>query len=89
MTDPMGIESQGNHEYLVRLSDGGEVVESWFRLAPEVLAELDLGEVDETTVVRRTADFLLRHQGVADFPTVVELEDVLASYDDYAAALRA
>lgn len=88
MTDPVTIESQGDHEYVVRLSGGGDVVEFWFRLAPEVLARMDLGDVDEVTVVRRTVDFLLRHQGVPDFPTVVELEDVLATYDGYERALR-
>jgi hypothetical protein len=82
------IYPRGDHEYLVRLSGGGEVVESWFRLTPEVLARMDLGDVDETTVVRRTVDFLLRHQDVPDFPVVVELEDVLASYDGYEHALR-
>jgi len=39
--------------------------------------------VDESTLVRRTVEFLLRHQSVPDFPAVVELEDVIATYDDY------
>ena len=33
--------------------------------------------------MRRTADFLLQYQDLADFPQVVELEDVLAAYDGY------
>ena len=89
MTEPVTIESQGDHEYLVRLSGEDEVVESWFRVTPEVLAQMQLGDVEEASVVRRTVEFLLRHQGVPDFPVVVELEDVIAAYADYEKALRA
>jgi hypothetical protein len=83
MLDSMTIESQGDHEYVVRLNGDGEVVESWFRFTPELLAQMQLGDVDEETLVRRTVEFLLKHQSVPDFPTVVELEDVIATYDDY------
>jgi len=40
------------------------------------------GETEEQAV-RRTADFLVARQGVADFPDIVELEDVIATYDDF------
>jgi hypothetical protein len=56
------------------------------RLTPEVLDPLGSG-VDEEDAVRRTVRFLLRHQDVEDFPSVVELEDVTASYPDYLAAM--
>jgi hypothetical protein len=87
MTEPVAIESQGDHEYLIRLSGEGEVVESWFRVDPEALGRMHLGDVDEATLVRRTVDFLLQHQSVPDFPSVVELEDVIASYDNYVTAM--
>ena len=34
------IEPQGDLQYVVRLDDGEESVEAWFRLTPEVLAQL-------------------------------------------------
>lgn len=85
----MTIEPQGNHEYTVRLEGDGEVVESWFRVDPDVLADLGLPADDEEGAVRRTVDFLLRHQSVPDFPRMVELEDVVASYDDFREGLAA
>lgn len=82
MPDSMEVEAQGDHESLVRLEGDGETVGSWFRISPESLAEV-ADDADEESVVRRTAQFLARRQGVPDFPRVVELEDVIASYDDY------
>ena len=38
---------------------------------------------DEESVVRRTAEFLTARQSVADFPDIVELEDVIATYGDF------
>ncbi|MGR6963501.1 hypothetical protein ACU610_03450 [Geodermatophilus sp. URMC 61] len=87
MTDPLEIEAQGESEFLVRLrGDGGET-ESWFRLTPELREELDL-DVDDEELVRRTVHFLLGHQDVADFPDIVEIEDVAAAYPDYLDAVR-
>ena len=89
MAPSIHIEPQGAHEYVVRLQDGEEVFVSWFHLTPEVLVELHVDEEAEGLCVRRTAEFLLRHQDVADFPDIVELEDVLATYDDYTEFLSA
>jgi hypothetical protein len=83
------IEAQGDHEYVVRLHTHGDVVESWFRLTPGVLEEVTAGQADEEGTVRRTVEFLLERQDVEDFPSLVELEDVIASYPDYLAAIRA
>ncbi len=81
MSDPFEIEAQGESEFVVRLrGDGGER-ESWFRLSPGLREELGL-EVDDEELVRRTVRFLLGHQEVADFPDVVEVEDVVAGYPD-------
>jgi hypothetical protein len=83
----MDIEEQGDHEYLVTQASELEDVRTWFRLTPEVLDRI--GSDDEEDVVRRTVQFLRRHQDVADFPDVVELEDVIAGYDDYLPAMTA
>jgi len=86
MTDPFEIEAQGEHEFLVRLQADDETVESWIRVDPDVLEQDDLPR-DEQELVRRTVRFLLGHQGVADFPQVVEIEDVIAGYPDYLASI--
>jgi hypothetical protein len=81
MPEDYEIESQGDHQFVVRLEDQGETVETWFRLTPEALDKLETD--DEEDVVRRTVTFLSRHQDIADFPDIVEIEDVISSYDDY------
>ena len=81
MPEDYEIESQGDHQFVVRLEDQGETVETWFRLTPEALDKLEAD--DEEDVVRRTVTFLSRHQDIADFPDIVEIEDVISSYDDY------
>jgi hypothetical protein len=83
MPQPCEIESQGDHQYVVRLHSHGDVIESWFNLTPSALQQLGAGQAEEERVVRQTVAFLTRHQDAADFPQVVELEDVMSSYDDY------
>ena len=87
MPDSYEIEPQGDHQYVVRLHGDGQVKESWFLLSPSALGQLNAGEADEERVVRQTVEFLGRYQDAADFPDVVELEDVMASYDDYVQAM--
>lgn len=87
-TASIEIEAQGDGEYVVRLHDTAEDVESWFEVSPGVLEQLGLRAEDEEDAVRRTVEFLIRHQDVADFPRVVDLEDVLAAYPDYPEAVR-
>ena len=87
MTDPFEIEAQGESEFVVRLRGDGDEAESWFRLSPGLREELGL-DVDDEELVRRTVRFLLRHQEVADFPSIVEVEDVVAGYPDYLDAVR-
>jgi hypothetical protein len=77
------IETQGEHQYVVRLRDDDEASETWFNITPALLDQVRVGEENEELVVRRTAEFLLAHQGVADFPDIVELEDVIATYDGF------
>ena len=83
MTTSMEIEAQGEHQYLVRLRDDDEACETWFNITPAVLDQVRLDGETEEQAVRRTADFLVARQGVADFPDIVELEDVIATYADF------
>lgn len=82
------IQGQGDGEYLVQLHEAGQDNESWVRVTPDARAALGIPDGGEGGVVHRTVEFLLRHQDAADFPRMVELEDVLSSYPDYAQALR-
>jgi hypothetical protein len=83
MATSIEIETQGEHQYVVRLRDDEEVSETWFNITPAVLDQVRVDGEDEEWVVRRTAEFLVARQSVADFPDIVELEDVIATYDDF------
>lgn len=80
--DQMSIESQGDHEYVARLSRGDETAETWISVTPEVLAELDVDPEDEEALVRRAVDLVARHGPLADLPEIITLEDVIAAYPD-------
>ena len=83
--DDIEIDAQGEDRFLVVQASELEDVRTWFTVTPEVLDRL--GTDDGEDLVRRTVLFLRRHQEVADFPEVVDLEDVIASYDDYLEAM--
>ena len=83
MAASIDIDAQGEHQYVVRLQEGEDVAETWFNITPGVLDRFVVRDRDEEAVVRRTAEFLVERQSVADFPSIVELEDVIASYGDY------
>jgi hypothetical protein len=72
MAASIHIDRQGEHQYVVHLRDDEEVGESWFNMTPSVLEQLHVSEADEEHGVRRTAEFLVERQGVADFPDIVE-----------------
>ena len=83
MTTCIEIEIHGEHQYVVRLRDDDEVSETWFNITPAVLDQVRVDGEDEERVVRRTAEFLIARQSVADFPDIVELEDVISAYNDF------
>ena len=83
--DDIEIDAQGEHRYVVTQPSELEDVRTYVTVTPEVMDRL--GTDDEEDVVRRTVLFLRRHQEVADFPETVDLEDVIASYEDYLPAM--
>ena len=87
VTASIDIETQCEHQYVVRLRDGEDHCVSWFHINPALLEEVDAGGGGEERLVRRTAEYLVARQSVSDFPTIVELEDVIAAYDDYVDAM--
>ncbi|HET8593815.1 MAG TPA: hypothetical protein VFM07_01110, partial [Intrasporangium sp.] len=66
----------------------GESVESEIFIYPEVLDELWIAGADEEQVARHTAAFLVERQPIIDVPPMVDLDAVVASFDDYAEWLR-
>jgi hypothetical protein len=85
--DDIEIDAQGEHEYLVVQPSELEDVRTVFTVSPEAMDRL--GSDDEEDLVLRTVHYLRRHQDVADFPEYVDLEDVMASYDDYVTVMTA
>ena len=83
--DDIEIDAQGDNSFLVVQPSELEDVRTLVTVTPEVMDRL--GADDEEDVVRRTVLFLRRHQEVADFPEVIDLEDVIAGYDDYLEAM--
>ena len=83
--DDIEIDAQGENSYLVVQPSELEDVRTYVTVTPEVMDRL--GSDDEEDVVRRTVAFLRKHQEVADFPEVLDLEDVIAGYDDYLEAM--
>ena len=79
------IETQGAHQYVVRLQHDADTCETWFNITPTLLDQVRVADESEERVVQRTTEFLVARQSVADFPDIVELEDVIATYDDYLA----
>jgi hypothetical protein len=87
--EPHRIEHIAEHDYLVRVTEGEDDVEFRIRAAPAALARLGFQPGQEPQVVAATAAFLTRRQLAADLPDVVDLDDVLAAYDDYLEELAA
>jgi len=87
VTDPSGIEAQGESGFVVRLRGDGREAASWSRLSHGLREELGLA-VDDGEPVRRTAPSLLSHRDVADSPHTVEVEDVVAGHPGHLDAVR-
>ncbi|MFI6172948.1 hypothetical protein ACIBCN_39650 [Nocardia sp. NPDC051052] len=84
MTPTITIDPIVDHEYRVRITDEhGDTAECEIIVALDVLADLGFTPADEHRVVQHTAAFLVEHQPVLDFPTLVYLDEVAAAYNDY------
>lgn len=88
MTEQFDVEPVTEDQYLVRAETASGTVESWFRADRETLEQLGLPDADELEVVRQTAIYLAGRQPVEDFPPMLDLLDVMASYEDYADHIR-
>ncbi|MGW3045744.1 hypothetical protein ACWC9T_38315 [Kitasatospora sp. NPDC001159] len=83
MSEHFEVEPLGDHEYLLRARVGEEVIESRFRASETVAEQLHVEPTDERRAVEETAEFLAERQSLIDLPPMVDLDDVVACYDDY------
>lgn len=88
MENPFEVTFVNQNEYMIRASPEGQTVESLFRLDPDFLEEIGLENFEKLRVVEETLQFMAEHQPVADFPPLVDLEDIAAAYGDYIPQLR-
>lgn len=88
MSEPSTIEQVNDHEYLMKTDVEGQTFEALFRMSPDILEKLELPDADEKSIVEATARFLAQHQSVREFPPLIDVEDILATYDQYPQQLR-
>ena len=74
------IEFLGEHDYLVRIAIGGDVVTIRTYADPDVVSRIG---GDERRVVAATIAYLTARQRADDLPADLDLQDVAAAYDDY------
>jgi hypothetical protein len=86
--DRPGLERVGEHTFLARLSQGGEIVEIVLRLDAATLAAVAPDGTDERRVAQETMTFLTEHQRADDLPASLDLADVAAAYDDWVDVMR-
>jgi hypothetical protein len=86
-TQPM-VQRVAEHEYLLRLNEGDDVVEIQLRVTPAVLARIAVIDADERLVVDATMAFLIARQRADDLPTKLDLDDVASAYDGYIEDIR-
>lgn len=87
MTEP-AIEGLGGRRYLAHFVGGEEPVVSELEGSSEILDRLGLQDTDELRLMQATAKFLLSRQLAVDLPPVIDLDDVVAGYDDYIELMR-
>lgn len=78
-----GIEALGDHDYLVRMDQGEELVTIRMRATPEVVARIAGPDADETRVVAATIAYLIARQRPDELPEQLDLDDIMAAYDGY------
>ena len=88
MADWPQIEAAGEHDYLVRVRQGDDIVEIRVHATPSVIARLIGDETDETRVVEATAAYLIARQRADDLPPQLDLDDVIAASEGFEDDLR-
>lgn len=88
MTSQPMVQRVAEHEYLVRLNEGDDLIEIQLRADPAVLARIGVVDTDEGVIVDATVSFLIARQRADDLPAKLDLEDVAAAYDGFIEDIR-
>lgn len=82
------VQSLGEHDYLVQVCEGEDLIEIRVHATPAVVARIAASETDEDWIIEATAAYLIARQRADELPTTLDLDDVAAAYDDYIVELR-
>jgi hypothetical protein len=82
MADQPHIKALGEHDYLIRVLEGEDMIEIRVHASQAVLDRLPV-DTDENRLVEATAVFLIQRQRADDLPASLDLDDVAAAYDGY------
>ncbi|WP_326836497.1 hypothetical protein VSH64_16555 [Amycolatopsis rhabdoformis] len=88
-TQQVQVEWVSEHDYLVSVPNGEDEVLIRLRSEAGTLSDLRLGELEEPRLVQAIMAYLLARQDVEDLPQELDLEDIVAAYDDFAESVRA
>jgi hypothetical protein len=90
MTEELSrVESLGDHDYLIRLHQGGETIEIRIRASSDVARRAGVADADEVRLIEATASYLVARQRADDLPSSLDLDDVAAAYDGYLGEMTA
>jgi hypothetical protein len=87
-TNPPVIEALGDHDYLVRVAQDEDLVTIQIRANPDAVARIAGPDADETRVVAATVAYLTARQRPDDLPEQLDIDDVIAAYDDFVDQLQ-
>jgi hypothetical protein len=77
------IERADEHNYLITVADADGDVEFRLRVTPAAMAQLGLRPDQEVQTVAATAAYLIGRQPVIELPGELDLDDVIAAYEDF------
>jgi Holliday junction resolvase-like predicted endonuclease len=83
MADQPQVEALGDHDYLILVRQGEDIVEVRVHATPAVINRITSVETDETRIIEATAAYLIARQRADDLPAVLDLDDVAAAYEGY------
>jgi hypothetical protein len=89
MSEIAGIQELDGSVYLASIRDDDEeLTEIRVSVSRNVMERLGTAAGDERRVVQDTLAFLLDRQHADELPDTLDLEDVVAAYDDYLEDMR-
>ncbi len=88
MAEQTRIEALGERRYLIRASLDDDKVEILVYATPSVIERLTDDPADEIRVIEATGAFLLARQRPDDLPSQLDLDEVVAAYEDFEGDVR-